>query len=269
MHGSGNDFVFINSKELKEPLSSDDIKYIANRNFGIGCDQVVIYSLLDDKIDANINIFNSDGSNGGVCGNATICMAYLLSKSSNKSSFAIKVINGVWHAERIVHQNRYFSIDVGKPIFKWQDIPLSKDCDVLNVPIQFQGAKNIVAVGMGNPHCVIITNNDNFDNILNQSYKLENHELFPNRANIGIVKVKSRSEIDLQVWERGVGFTLACGSGACAAVSAVIKLGLCDNKVTVNLPGGTVVVKWDSEDSSVFLVAPAQEVYSGKIQIKL
>lgn len=264
MNGCGNDFVIIDKSEFdKTGLSMSDLaKKICDRNFGVGADGMIIPNL-DSSAETDIAwyFYNSDGSTAQMCGNGMRCFAkYVTDKGIiDKKRFSVMTGAGVISPE--ILDNGLIKVNMSKPILKPAKIPFGGD-NILNFDIVAKDKTfKANAVSMGNPHCVIFTDDDVYEMAKIYGPELEKHELFPEKTNVEFIKIKSRSEIDFCVYERGCGITLACGTGACASVVAGVLNNLTDCKVKVNLLGGAVTIDWSgyeaNKNSDIYLIGPA------------
>ena len=264
MNGCGNDFVIIDKSEFdKTGLSMSDLaKKICDRNFGVGADGMIIPNL-DSSAETDIAwyFYNSDGSTAQMCGNGMRCFAkYVTDKGIiDKKRFSVMTGAGVISPE--ILDNGLIKVNMSKPILKPAKIPFGGD-NILNFDIVANDKTfKANAVSMGNPHCVIFTDDDVYEMAKTYGPELEKHELFPEKTNVEFIKIKSRSEIDFCVYERGCGITLACGTGACASVVAGVLNNLTDCKVKVNLLGGAVTIDWSgyeaNKNSDIYLIGPA------------
>lgn len=264
MNGCGNDFVIIDKSEFdKTGLSMSDLaKKICDRNFGVGGDGMIIPNL-DSSAETDIAwyFYNSDGSTAQMCGNGMRCFAkYVTDKGIiDKKRFSVMTGAGVISPE--ILDNGLIKVNMSKPILEPAKIPFGGD-NILNFDIVAKDKTfKANAVSMGNPHCVIFTDDDAYEMAKTYGPELEKHELFPEKTNVEFIKIKSRSEIDFCVYERGCGITLACGTGACASVVAGVLNNLTDCKVKVNLLGGAVTIDWSgyeaNKNSDIYLIGPA------------
>lgn len=264
MQGCGNDFVIIDYPEYEKTglKMSELAKKVCNRNFGVGADGMIIPKLNPENKEADISwyFYNSDGSTAQMCGNGMRCFAkYCIdNKLVDKKSFSVETLAGIIKPELL--DNGLIKVNMGKPILENKKIPFwseNGEKKLTALDREFE----ITPVSMGNPHCVIITDEDPMK--LAQTYGpvIEKHEFFPEKTNTEFVRVKSRMEIDMRVFERGCGITLACGTGACASVVACVLNNLTENKVKVNLLGGPVFIEWqgsaDDKEQDIFLIGLA------------
>lgn len=264
MQGCGNDFVIIDYPEYEKTglKMSELAKKVCNRNFGVGADGMIIPKLNPENKEADISwyFYNSDGSTAQMCGNGMRCFAkYCIdNKLVDKKSFSVETLAGIIKPELL--DNGLIKVNMGKPILENKKIPFwseNGEKKLTALDREFE----ITPVSMGNPHCVIITDEDPMK--LAQTYGpvIGKHEFFPEKTNTEFVRVKSRMEIDMRVFERGCGITLACGTGACASVVACVLNNLTENKVKVNLLGGPVFIEWqgsaDDKEQDIFLIGSA------------
>lgn len=271
MHGLGNDFIIIDDREKKFDFKKapDLAKEVCQRNFGVGADGLV-FLRSSQKADFAMRIFNSDGSEAEMCGNAIRCLAkYVFDKSITASeALSIETLNDVRFIRMKTEQGKasFIQVDMGEPILDSIHIPVTGDSRrVLAEKITVSGqVYEFTAVSMGNPHCIIFVTKDPEEDLTRVGALLERHPFFPEKTNVEFVQIINREEVRVWVFERGVGPTLACGTGACATVVAAVLNGLTDRKVKVNLPGGSLEIIW-SEDGRVFMEGPAEFVFSGTL----
>ena len=263
MHGLGNDFVIIDRRKNSIPITESLIIKLSDRKIGAGCDQVITINSPKGKEDSIIEIFNSSGDKAEACGNGTRCVAKLLFMESNKISLNIMTDAGTLKATRKDEKN--ISVNMGKISTKWNKIPLKEKMDTFNVPIDVENFSAGVAVNIGNPHIVFFGDNINNIDLSSLGPKIENHKFFPEKTNVEFIKVINSKTIQMKVWERGAGATLACGSGACAAVFAGIKKGLVTNKVEVILERGSLHVY--IKNNEAIMTGPAEISYIGNIEL--
>jgi len=260
----GNDFVILDQRHHPLTLSESQIKMLADRRSGIGCDQViVIEEPRRPKTAAFVRFFNANGSESEACGNGTRCVALLLMQE-DETSLMLETMAGLLPIHRSAAG--VISVNMGQPKFDWQDIPLDRPRNTLDLSLRYQGVSKPVAVNMGNPHLVFFVADLNQVSIAKIGSKFECHPWFPRHVNVGFAQVLSNQQIRLKVWERGVGLTPACGSGACAAVAAAHKRSLTGRQVSVLVDGGTIEIDWQKE--SLWMVGPAAFAFTGKINLK-
>ena len=259
MHGLGNDFVIIDSRNNNYLINYETIKIISNRRFGIGCDQVI--EMRESKTaDIFMKIYNSDGSEAEACGNASRCVAGILFASTPKKKISIETISGIINAESEVNGN--IKVDMGEPRFLWNEIPLNENVKKINFE-QFS-LKNGLTVNMGNPHIVFFVENLNNINIDEIGPFIETDKLFPQRINLEICQIINRNKIKALIWERGAGKTLACGSGACAVLVAACKNGLSNETAEIMLDGGSLNISWNiNSNNHVIMSGPVSVSFLG------
>jgi diaminopimelate epimerase len=261
MHGAGNDFVFIDKKDFKGSLNRKTVRLLMDRHFGIGGDQLLFLNARNKKR-PSLAIYNSDGSQAEMCGNGVRAVgAYLNRYRGYKNDFALQTQAG---PIGILLKGRSVEVDMGKPIFEGERIPVKATGPVTAFPFHVGGERfEINCVSMGNPHCVIYVKDVKNFPVEKFGRMIENHPFFPRRVNVEFVQVLSRSRVRARVWERGAGETLACGTGACAIGVISSWIGKTSRKIDVILPGGTLGVRW-AEDQHVFLTGPAEITYRGQ-----
>ena len=261
MHGLGNDFVVLDSTKNQYNINKASIQLISNRRFGVGCDQV-IEMRHSNKEDIYIKIYNADGTEAEACGNAARCIAGLLFASSPKKEVSIETVAGVLKAES--EENGLIKVDMGKPKFFWKDIPLSMNITEIN--FEELTLKNGLAINIGNPHIVFFVNDLNAVDINKIGPLIENNSLFPEKVNVEICQLKNRKKIKVLVWERGAGNTLACGSGACAALVAAYKNSLSEPQAEIVLDGGSLNITWNiGSDEHVIMSGPIAVSFLGDL----
>ncbi len=269
MHGAGNDFVMLDGVSQSIDVTESLIKRLADRHRGIGCDQVLLLTPPDDpNADFRYTIFNADGSRAGQCGNGARCAGrFLREKRLTRKRRLILLTDGEPLELSLSDDGRVFA-GLAPPQFAPAAIPFQAEESRHQYSIEVQGqVLSIGAVSMGNPHAVLIVDDTQGAPVPVLGPLLESHARFPERANVSFMQVLSRSEIKLRVYERGVGETEACGSGACAAVVHGVQADLLDAKVTVHLPGGKLSVAWEGGQERVWLGGPTTTVFEGTISI--
>ena len=273
MHGLGNDFIVLNNLDNEYSLSTEQISLLGNRHFGIGFDQLlVIESAAEADIDFSYRIFNIDGQEAEHCGNGARCFAkYVTDKGlTDKDSIVVKTVNRL--LTLTISDNGQVRVDMEAPVFEPSDIPFFTSSDAVVHSRQLIVSGNSVSVdfcalSMGNPHAVIRVEDLSKTAVKEIGAALGSHPDFPEGCNVGFMQLLDRKSIELRVYERGAGETLACGTGACAAVVAGCLQGLLDDTVRVKLRGGELTIQWLGIGSSVFMTGPATTVYEGTIQI--
>ncbi len=270
MQGLGNDFVILDYEEyIKTGKTPSELALeLCDRHFGIGADGLIVVNPNTKNADIGWIFYNSDGSIAQMCGNGIRCFAkYVYDKGLiNKKEFSVETKAGVI-IPKILDDGRV-RVNMSKPVLETRKIPV-KTQNNLNFEVKVSDRTFIAnAVSMGNPHCVIITDEDTKELALKYGAEIEKHPLFPEKTNVEFIKILSRNEINLDVWERGCAITLACGTGACASVTAAILNGLCDNKVKVNLPGGSLLIEWagtkNDTEHNIFMSGNADYSFTGE-----
>ncbi|MFW6264646.1 MAG: diaminopimelate epimerase [Bacillota bacterium] len=276
MHGAGNDFVLIDSLHNSFHNSIESISKLAiricDRHTGIGGDGIILVLPVENKEnDFRMRIFNSDGSEAEMCGNGIRCFTHFLREElmSKKNTFRIETRAGIIQPEIISYNNKesQVKVNMGIPRFRNQEIPVLLDEEYIkNYDLLIDDQKiKINCVSMGNPHTIIFVKNLDSTPVIELGKKIENHKIFPEKTNVEFIEVLNRNEILMKVWERGAGLTLACGTGACAAVVAGINNNLLNQEVLVHLPGGDLNIEWYGKD--VFMTGPAEQVFKGEIEL--
>ena len=274
MHGAGNDYIYFDC--TKEQIADEKAAAIklSDRHFGIGGDGIIIIKK-GTNADFEMVMYNADGSRGAMCGNGIRCVAkYVYDNGlTDKTSMTVESMGAVKYIDVNVENGKVVSarVDMGKPILTPKDIPVICDGErAINVPITVNGVDyKMTCVSMGNPHAVVFIDRSPKDFPLEQVGPLfENNAVFPDRTNTEFAFVADRKNIEMRVWERGSGETLACGTGTCATVVAAILNGLVDNDVTMHLIGGDLQIQWSGdENDSVIMTGPAETVFSGEIDL--
>ena len=263
MHGLGNDFVIIDARTESVMLTPARISEICDRNFGVGCD---LLTVLENSENACVfaRFYNADGSESASCGNATRCVADIIMQETGKDSCNIETENGVLACTRA--ENDMIAVDMGKPRLEWEQIPLSEEQDTLMIELSENSENPAVAVNMGNPHCVIFVDDAETALVERMGPTIEHHPLFPERTNVEFVQVLEGNKLRQRTWERGVGETLACGSGACAVAVAAIRRYLIEGReVEIILNGGSLFIEWNEESGTVLMTGPIAYVFEGRL----
>ena len=269
MHGLGNDFVVVDNVTQNIFFSKEKIQQLADRNFGIGFDQLlVVEPPYDPDQDFHYRIYNADGSEVSQCGNGARCFARFVKQKGlvYKNKIVVSTKNGrmVLYLER----DGEVTVNMGRPVLTPSDIPFVANQQESTYIIREQEQTFFCGVvSMGNPHCVIIVDDVDSYDVLGVGAMLEKHERFPECANIGFMQILTENKVKLRVFERGTGETLACGSGACAAAVVGQLQGKLAQQVEVELPGGKLKIKWQGEQSVVKMTGPAEHVYDGQLQL--
>jgi diaminopimelate epimerase len=269
MQGLGNDFVVFDGIRQRIALSPEQIRFIADRNFGIGCDQILIVEKpTSADVDFRYRIFNADGGEVEQCGNGARCFARFVVEEglTDKRTIRVQTANGVIIPN--IEESGLVTVDMGAPRFEPRDIPFRAEkrqplysLDVGGITRQFS------VLSMGNPHAVQLVDDVELAPVATEGPLIERHDVFPARVNAGFMQVVDRRNIKLRVFERGAGETRACGTGACAAVVAGIGRGLLDSEVTVQTRGGLLTIRWAGEGRPAFLTGAATKVFSGEIEL--
>lgn len=256
MHGAGNDFVLIDSRARDGGVMSAPLaRAIGDRNRGVGFDQLVELGK-SDSADVDLEFWNRDGSRAGACGNATRCVAARLMDETGRDTIRLRTARGILTARR---DDARIWVNMGPPVLTWQDIPLAQAVDPHHLPLP--GVP--MAVGMGNPHCVVFVEDAETIPLATLGPELEHDPLFPQATNVEFVSLLRENTLRLRVWERGTGITLACGSGACATAVAANLRGLTDRCVAIEADGGQLEVDW--RDDGVWLSGPVMHVFSASL----
>jgi len=269
MHGLGNDFIVIEA--LARPFEPDaaEIRRLADRHFGIGFDQLlVVEPPPTSDADFAYRIFNADGGEVEQCGNGARCFARYVYDRGLTEKTRIRVITRGGLIVPEIMPGGEVRVDMGRPDFEPARIPFTADARAVEYPLEVDGEQlRIGAVSLGNPHAVQVVADVASAPVTSQGPRIERHARFPRRVNAGYMQVLGRNEIRLRVWERGAGETLACGTGACAAVVVGIAQGRLERKVKVNLPGGTLHIDWPADDATVLMTGPVAYVFEGSTDI--
>lgn len=268
MQGLGNDFVVLDGINQSINLDRQQIRLLADRHFGVGCDQILLVEKAQGQADFRYRIFNADGGEVEQCGNGARCFVRYVHDHglTHKSEIRIETLSGVISPKLEVNGN--ITVNMGKPIFEPEKIPFIADqyASTYELEIQNQPVKMSV-LSMGNPHAVRVIQDIDTAPVNSEGALIETHPRFPKRVNVGYMQVMDRTHIKLRVFERGAGETLACGTGACAAVVAGINLGLLDQQVTVSTRGGELNIRWNGQEDPVWMTGPAVTVFEGEINL--
>ena len=269
MHGAGNDFVVIDAVRAVVKINEDQIRKIADRQTGVGCDQVLLIEPPKrPDADFEYRIFNADGSPAGQCGNGARCVGRFIHQQrlSAKSTITLQVGSDLRRLE--FDETGSVKAELGAPIFAPAQIPFATDEDATEHALTLANVTVMAGVvSVGNPHAVLLVDDIAATPVEKIGPMIQSLDVFPEGVNVGFMQVESNTQVKLRVFERGAGETLACGSGACAAVIHGIRLGQLANKVTVSVPGGKLEVSWDNGVSSVWLSGPAETVFEGKLNL--
>lgn len=269
MHGLGNDFVVIDGVSETINLNSAQIRFMADRHFGIGCDQLLLVEKpVSDLADFKYRIFNADGSEVAQCGNGARCFARFVRDKHLTSKDEIRVDTDAGQLVLQLNSDGLITVNMGIPRHSPAQIPVQAAAEAKLYHLNIDNREvSFGAVSMGNPHAVLTVANVATAPVQELGAKLESHPFFPERANIGFMQVVDRNHINLRVFERGAGETMACGSGACAAVVIGIEQGVLDQNVKVSLPGGDLQIRWQGRTEPVFMTGAAVSVFEGEIDL--
>lgn len=256
MHGAGNDFVVIDSRNQEARVNEALARAVGDRNRGVGYDQLAEIRTGSAGADIDLDFWNSDGSRAGACGNATRCVARLIMDETGADALGIRTERGLLQAKRIDGE---IWVNMGPPVLEWADVPLAREVDLLHLPLEGDPA----AVGMGNPHCVFFVPDAEAVDVATQGARFEHDPLFPARTNVEFAQIRSRDEIRMRVWERGTGITLACGSGACAVAVAAHQRGLTERAVRMEVDGGWLSLDW--REDGVWMTGPTALVFKAEL----
>lgn len=272
MQGLGNDYVYVDCTKKKLENASEVAVKVSDRHFGIGSDGLILINA-SNVANFEMEMYNADGSRGEMCGNGIRCVAkYVYDYGlTDQTHISVETLGGIKYLDLTVEEGRVrqVRVDMGRPMLCPAEIPVIANGEsVIDMPIEVDGTEyRMTAVGMGNPHTVVFVEDVDGLEIERIGPKFEHHPCFPNRVNTEFVKVLDRNTVKMRVWERGSGETLACGTGACAVAVACILNGLTENKVTVQLLGGDLLIEWDREADKVYMTGPAEVVFDGEIEL--
>ena len=255
MHGLGNDFVIVDSRNGGPQISPEIIQGLGNRHLGIGFDQLAIIHDSPNS-DVALTFYNVDGSTAGACGNATRCIAQYEMDRLNINSLSLTTERGVLAA---IRSTSLVSINMGHPQLKWDEIPLARSMNTLHLPLD----GNPTATGIGNPHCTFFVEDAEAVDVGHLGPILENNSLFPERTNVQFAHVIGKNHLRMRVWERGVGVTMASGSSSCATAVAAARLGLTGREVAIQLDGGPININW--RDDGVWMTGATMHVFNGAL----
>ena len=263
MHGAGNDFVVLDGRSTPVPLTVAEARTLADRHFGIGCDQLIVMEPpTTGDADLFMRIRNPDGGEAEACGNATRCIASLVMSETGRDRAVIQTVAG--HLPAQTAEAGRITVDMGPANLGWREIPLAEERDTLHLGIGAGPLQDPVGVNMGNPHAVFFVEDAEAVDLASLGPQLEHDPLLPERANISVVSVTGPDRLRQRVWERGAGITLACGSGACAGAVAAVRRGLTGRKVETTMDGGVLGLEW-REDGHVLMTGPVATSFRGQI----
>ena len=268
MNGTGNDFVVVEARSAPFTPTEAEVRAIADRQSGIGCDQLIAIEPAPPGADAFMRIWNADGGEVSACGNATRCVGWLLAEAGGRPNATIATAAGPLLTETV--GERRVRVDFGAPKLDWKDIPLEEEMDTRGIELQVGPIDDPVlhtpgCVNMGNPHVVFFVKDVATAPVKEVGPMIEHHRLFPERTNVGFAEIVSPDRIRLRVWERGVGETRACGTGACAALVAAARRRLTGRKAVVELTGGELEIEWRESDGHVLMTGPVEVEFTGAL----
>ncbi len=266
MHGLGNDFVVLDARAGTLGITPARAAALADRRTGIGCDQLILLEPGTNGADVVMRIRNPDGSEAGACGNATRCIASLIAAEGGRDRVVVRTIAGDLPAEAM--PGGLWRVDMGPARLGWQEVPLASAMETLHLPLGRGVLMDPAACSMGNPHATFFVPDLDAVPLAALGPSLETDPIFPDRANIGVVQVLNPGHIRLAVWERGAGLTLACGSGACAALVNAARRGLTGRRATVSLPGGDLGIEWRETDGHVLMNGPVATAFTGVLDLE-
>jgi diaminopimelate epimerase len=270
MHGLGNDFVVLDQRAAPLRIGAAGGRVLADRRTGIGCDQLLLLETpRDPRAQVFLRILNPDGGEAEACGNGTRCVAALIGTETGAAKLYIETVAGLLEAQ-ILGDGRV-SVDMGEARTGWRDIPLAREMDTLRVELALGPLAEPVCTSIGNPHATFFVadvEGIDIDDLRRLGTALEYDRLFPERANIGVATVREDGAIRLRVWERGAGLTLACGSGACAALVGAARRGLAGRRATVVVDGGVLEIEW-RQDGHVLMTGPVSQPFEGSFDATL
>lgn len=272
MQGLGNDYVYVNcfKEELANP--AEMAVKVSDRHFGIGSDGLILIKP-SDVADFRMDMYNADGSQAEMCGNGIRCVAkYVYDYGlTDKTDISVETLAGIKYLKLQVANGRVqmVTVNMGAPELRPSAIPVKSDKEILvNEPIMAGGREyRMTCVSMGNPHCIVFVEDTEHFELEKIGPEFEGHELFPNRINTEFIQILDRKTVNMRVWERGSGETLACGTGACASAVACVLNGFTEEEITIHLLGGDLLVRWDREENLVYMTGPAAVVFDGEISL--
>ncbi|HIG42085.1 MAG: diaminopimelate epimerase [bacterium] len=275
MHGLGNDFVFLDLISQSVTIHREQIKLLGDRRLGVGFDQLLTVEPPDDpEVDFKYRIYNADGTEAEQCGNGARCFLRFVRDRGLTTKTCIKLQTNTGIISCKLEKDGNITVDMGPPVLQPEGIPFITDRAQILYPLEVNlplcstiSHVDVTTVNMGNPHAVIVVDDVETAPVVQLGTIIEKHDRFPERVNVGFMQIQSRGSISLRVFERGVGETQACGSGACAAVVAGRLQGLLDESVDVSLPGGNLRIEWQGDDANVKMTGPASRVYEGRLHI--
>jgi diaminopimelate epimerase len=269
MHGLGNDFAVFDARNQPLVLDAATARTLADRRFGVGCDQVIVIEHATNGADAFMRIYNSDGGEVESCGNAARCVAHLLMDEKGTGEIRLDTTGGALVCKA---DGKNVSVDMGVPKFAWREIPMAHEMDTLSFSIDMAGTDFYPltiasAANVGNPHVVLFVDDAEKAPVAELGPKIEHHPLFPERTNVEFVTLTDMNRLRMRVWERGAGITMACGTGACATMVAAQRRGLVGHKAEVILDGGALTLEWGGEGKPVIMTGPWAQAYKGDVDL--
>ncbi len=272
MHGLGNDYIYVNCFTEKVQNPSEVAKFVSDRHFGIGSDGLVLI-MPSKTCDFRMRMFNSDGSEAEMCGNAIRCVGkYVYDNGlTQKTVIKVETLAGIKVLNMVLNENKVetVTVDMGEPVLEPARIPVNSDKELfISEPVVIDGKEfKVTCVSMGNPHAVTYVDDIDKYPLEKIGPKMENNELFPKRVNAEFVQVEDKGTLKMRVWERGAGETFACGTGACAVLVSSVLNGISNRKVVVKLLGGDLMIEWNEKDNHVYMTGPATKVFDGEIYL--
>jgi len=264
MHGLGNDFAVFDARKRHLALDAASVRAVADRRRGVGCDQVIVIEPAANGADAVMRIRNADGGEVESCGNAARCVARLLMEETDRETVRIDTPGGLLICSDA--GGGLVTVDMGAPSLVWDMVPLASPADTNRFALNVDGVSHAAAaVSVGNPHCVLFVEDAEAAPVASLGPCIETHPMFPNRTNVEFVTVRDRGHLRMRVWERGVGITQACGTGACATAVAAHRRGLTDAKVEVELDGGVLTIELRESDGHILMTGPATLSFRGEV----
>jgi diaminopimelate epimerase len=267
MHGLGNDFVVFDARKQGLALDRATARAVADRRLGIGCDQVIVIEPGHGKFDAVMKIHNADGGEVESCGNGARCVARLLMTEAGRELVRIDTVGGALNCTDA--GDGLVTVDMGAPKTMWDEVPLSQPADTNMFHLNVDGTSHVAsAVSVGNPHVVLFVDDAESAPVAGLGARIESHPMFPERTNVEFVSIHREDRLRMRVWERGVGITQACGTGACATAVAAFRRGLIGRKVEVMLDGGSLQIELRERDEHILMTGPATLAFTGEVDLE-
>jgi diaminopimelate epimerase len=266
MHGLGNDFVVFDARRSGLALDAGAARALADRRLGIGCDQVIVVGNPAQGADAAMRILNADGGEVESCGNAARCVARLLLEERDVAAVRIETPGGLLLCSDA--GGGHVTVDMGAPHLDWQEIPLARETDTSSFALDVDGGTlEVSAVSVGNPHCIIFVDDVESAPVAALGPRIEHHALFPARTNVEFAQVLAPERLRMRVWERGVGITRACGTGACATAVAAARRGIAARIAEIVLDGGALHIEWRASDDHILMTGPSSLSFAGHVDL--